>query len=259
MVLVLFALLLVVSLFVNQDQRRIQHEFMIVPVTAVSIPSPSPCDAEMPIVSLIVPQPFVDPPRIRIQATTTKSAPDHRESQSAHGSNNVRFSATKINDVMAMTMFMDGVGKSHASYDMGQNQYSHPDIRAGLHAKRRSAISSEISANRISHPSIEETGSAAPGQSSGQSSAESRYNRMTPNSRMFSGEHWTQSGAERTGIAKVFVGAMTEAMAVAIPIQTFINQYSTYDSGKNANSYPAVHIKSNVSTGSAHVSAQLRF
>jgi hypothetical protein len=55
------------------------------------------------------------------------------------------------------------------------------------------------------------------------------------------------------------VGAIAAMMLVAVPVQRFINIYSSYDSGENQYSHPAVHIQPNIGRGSARVSVQLRF
>jgi hypothetical protein len=62
----------------------------------------------------------------------------------------------------------------------------------------------------------------------------------------------------RTGTGYAIVGLLADVMAVVIPVQNFINEYSSYDTGSDLNARPAVHVKLNVSGGSAWISAQLR-
>jgi hypothetical protein len=62
----------------------------------------------------------------------------------------------------------------------------------------------------------------------------------------------------RTGTGYLIVGVLEDVMAVIIPVQAFMNKYSSYDTGTNLNARPAIHVQLNVSRGSAWVSAQLR-
>jgi hypothetical protein len=61
---------------------------------------------------------------------------------------------------------------------------------------------------------------------------------------------WPQSGAVR-----FLVGVMS----LAAPLQSYVYERTSYDSGTNQYSRPAVHIQPNFRRGSAWVSAQWRF
>jgi hypothetical protein len=63
----------------------------------------------------------------------------------------------------------------------------------------------------------------------------------------------------RTGAGKFMGGMIGNVTAVAIPVQQFIYLHSSYDSGANEYSWPAVHIRPNIRRGSAWMSVQLRF
>ncbi len=54
-------------------------------------------------------------------------------------------------------------------------------------------------------------------------------------------------------------GFVDGVIANAFAVKRFITTYSSYDSGANQYSRPAVHINPHVQRGSARVSAQLRF
>jgi hypothetical protein len=73
------------------------------------------------------------------------------------------------------------------------------------------------------------------------------------------GDHGIHHDGQRSGTATFIVGAIVAVMLVTVPVQRFINAYSSYDSGENQYSHPAVHIQPNISRGSAWVSVQLRF
>jgi hypothetical protein len=55
------------------------------------------------------------------------------------------------------------------------------------------------------------------------------------------------------------VGFIYGVMAAAGPIKEFIYKYSSYDTGRDQYSHPAIHIRPNIRRGSVWVSVQLRY
>ena len=62
----------------------------------------------------------------------------------------------------------------------------------------------------------------------------------------------------RTGTGRFMVGVIGNMTDVAIPVQQFIYLHSSYDSGTNEFSRPAVHVQPNIRRGSEWMSVQLR-
>ena len=63
----------------------------------------------------------------------------------------------------------------------------------------------------------------------------------------------------RSGPAGFMAGMIGSVTAVAIPLKQFIYEHSSYDSGENEFSRPAVHIQPNIRRGSVWISMQLRY
>jgi len=62
----------------------------------------------------------------------------------------------------------------------------------------------------------------------------------------------------RTGTGIFMAGMIGDVTGVAIPVQQFIYLHSSYDSGFNKFSRPAVHVQPNIRRGSEWMSVQLR-
>jgi hypothetical protein len=62
----------------------------------------------------------------------------------------------------------------------------------------------------------------------------------------------------RTGTGIFMVGMIGDVTGVAIPVQQFIYLHSSFDSGANQFSRPAVHVQPNIRRGSEWMSVQLR-
>ena len=73
-----------------------------------------------------------------------------------------------------------------------------------------------------------------------------------------SGDFSEETVLQRSGTGRFVVGVIANVMAVASPVQRFMNAYSFYDSGANPYSHPAVDIRPILRRGSAQVSFQLR-
>jgi hypothetical protein len=71
-------------------------------------------------------------------------------------------------------------------------------------------------------------------------------------------DSWRPILVRRSATGLVIVGMIADMMAVALPVQRFINTYSTYDTGTNRYSQSIVHLQTHVNRGSVWVSAQLR-
>lgn len=63
----------------------------------------------------------------------------------------------------------------------------------------------------------------------------------------------------RTGTGKFIVSMMTTMSTTATRVQYLVNLYSTYDSGPDQHSRPALRIRPHIDSGRAWVAVQLRF
>lgn len=72
-------------------------------------------------------------------------------------------------------------------------------------------------------------------------------------------DFWIRTVVQRSVAGRFIVGVMSDVMSVAVPVQRFVNAYSSYDSGANQYSRPAVHIRPIISQWYAGLFVQLRF
>jgi hypothetical protein len=105
---------------------------------------------------------------------------------------------------------------------------------------------------------VGETGLQLHGMLMKQPQEDSRQNRIYAAAIMFGGDYRRQGSVQRSGTGRFIVGAIATVMVVAVPVQRFINVYSSYDSGENQYCRPAVHVQPNINRGSAWVSVELR-
>ena len=120
-------------------------------------------------------------------------------------------------------------------------------------------LNATANADLISHSSVSDRQLPMTSPSIMQPQEESWRNRTYAAAPILAGDHSKQPSVQRSGTANFVVDMIASVMAVAVPVQRFINAYSSYDSGANQYSRPAIRIQPNISRGSASVSAQLRF
>ncbi len=85
------------------------------------------------------------------------------------------------------------------------------------------------------------------------------WNYATPGATESSGDLMKRRIAKYSATGRIVVQMVADVTSMVVPVQEFVDEYSTYDSGDNKYSYGAVHIKPIITKGKVIVSVQLRY
>jgi hypothetical protein len=139
MILIPFVLLLLANVVFAQAQKVTQEKIVIAPMSAGPISPPPVGDivAQMATASIIELQ--EDFWGNHTPAVTPMCAGDPWIQRNVQRSGSGRFIAATIADMIALTVPVERFITTYASYDSGENQYSHPAVRVEPHIRRGSA------------------------------------------------------------------------------------------------------------------------